>query len=108
MVCIFGVKMTYNLIAAIVAFVLMIADLISMIFRLRAGKNNQKPEHDRRFWVKEIAIFVCAPLLLVLCIFINLGLIGTIAICGCAVLAVEVAVQELVGKKKDDEKPSNN
>ena len=86
--------MTYNLITALIAFVLMIADLISLIFRLRAGKNKQKPERDRQFCVKEIAIFICAPLLLLLCIFIDLGLIGTIAICGCAVLAVEVAVQE--------------
>ncbi len=95
--------MTYNLVVALVAFGLMALDLISMIFRLRAGKDNVKPEHDRQFWTKEIAIFVCAPVLVVLCIFIQLGLIGTIAICGCAVLAVEVAVQELVGKKKPDE-----
>lgn len=92
--------MKTNLIIAGVALFIMIADLISMIFRLKAGKNNERAERTRDFWIREISIFAIAPLLLVLCVFIDLGTIGTVAICGCAVMAVEVAVQELVGKKK--------
>ena len=96
--------MKINLIIALISFVLMAIDLISMIFRLRAGKDNEKTERTRAFWSREIAIFACAPLLVVLCIFIDLGTIGTVAICACAVLAIEVAIQELVGKKPSDTK----
>ncbi|MCR4736165.1 MAG: hypothetical protein K5829_14300 [Treponema sp.] len=96
--------MNVNLITAICAFALMAIDLISLIFRLKAGKDNVKTERTKAFWSREISIFICAPLLPLLCIFIDLGLIGTIAICACSVLAVEIAIQELVGKKNPEEK----
>jgi hypothetical protein len=45
--------------------------------------------------VREISIFITAPILIVLCLFIHFEPLPTAALCGCGVLATWAGVQEL-------------
>ena len=71
--------------------------VILVVVLIRAKKQGSEAFKDREksFWVREVAIFVAAILIPVLCIFIHFELIPTLFLCGCGVIASWIGMQEL-------------
>ena len=94
-----------NVIISGVAAVLYVAVLISIPFRIKKyGKRCEKTdegtetgseESGKRFWLREIAIFVMSAVIIGLCAFISFGTIGNLVLCACGVLGSVIAAKEL-------------
>lgn len=78
-----------------IALVLYIVVLVIIPFRIKKHGKESLQGRGRAFWVREISIFITAPILIVLCLFIHFEPLPTAALCGCGVLAAWVGVQEL-------------
>ncbi len=78
-----------------IALVLYIVVLVIIPFRIKKHGKESLQGRGRVFWVREISIFITAPLLIVLCLFIHFEPLPTAALCGCGVLATWAGVQEL-------------
>ena len=85
----------YAALALYVIFLLAIPVLIK-----KHGTENLKGR-DRAFWLREVSIFISAPAVIVLCLFIHFEPVPTAALCGCGILATWVGIQELFPKKED-------
>jgi energy-converting hydrogenase Eha subunit G len=78
-----------------IALVLYIVVLVIIPFRIKKHGKESLQGRGRAFWVREISIFITAPILIVLCLFIHFEPLPTAALCGCGVLAAWAGVQEL-------------
>ena len=78
-----------------IALVLYIVVLVIIPFRIKKHGKESLKGRGRAFWVREISIFITAPILIVLCLFIHFEPLPTAALCGCGVLAAWAGVQEL-------------
>lgn len=78
-----------------IALVLFIVVLVIIPFRIKKHGKESLQGRGRAFWVREISIFITAPILIVLCLFIHFEPLPTAALCGCGVLAAWAGVQEL-------------
>jgi amino acid transporter len=78
-----------------IALVLYIVVLVIIPFRIKKHGKESLKGRGRTFWVREISIFITAPILIVLCLFIHFEPLPTAALCGCGVLAAWAGVQEL-------------
>ena len=81
--------------AAIALYVVLVA---TIPFRIKKHGKEGLQNRGRSFWIREVSIFIAAPAIIVLCLFIHFEPIPTAALCGCGVLGAVVAVQELFPK----------
>ena len=72
--------------------------LITIPFRIKKHGKEALQGRGAAFWAREAAIFIAAPAIIVLCLFIHFEPIPTAALCGCGVLGAWVGVQELFPK----------
>ncbi len=84
----------YAALALYVIFILIIPFLIK-----KHGMETLKGR-GRAFWLREVSIFIAAPAIIVLCLFIHFEPVPTAALCGCGVLATWVGIQELFPKEE--------
>ncbi len=78
-----------------IALVLYIVVLAAIPFRIKKHGKESLQGRGRAFWVREVSIFITAPILIVLCLFIHFEPLPTAALCGCGVLGAWAGVQEL-------------
>ena len=78
--------------------------LFSIPFRIKRHGSEALKNHERSFWFREIAIFVSAIVIPVLCIFIHFEIVPTVCLCCCSVMGTWVGIQELFPKKNSEEK----
>ena len=78
-----------------IALVLYIVVLAVIPFRIKKHGKESLQGRGRAFWVREVSIFIAAPILIVLCLFIHFEPLPTAALCGCGVLGAWAGVQEL-------------
>ena len=83
-----------NRIAGVALFLIAVI-LISIPFRIKKQGSDGLKNRGSSFWVREVAIFIAAITISVLCIFIHFEIVPTACLCGCSVLASIVGVQEL-------------
>lgn len=97
--------MSFNRICALVALGLEVLDLISFLIRLKKNGALNKEAFDRSFVVKLIIIYVSVLIIPLICLFMDFGRTGNIALCGCAVLGLELANKDLLatGKAETEE-----
>jgi len=98
--------MTLNKICALVAFGLEVLDLITFLIRLKKAGPLNKEAYDKPFITKLIVIYACVVIIPAICIFMDFGTVGNIALCGCAVLGLELANRDLltIGKTEAEAK----
>ena len=77
------------------ALALYLIVLLTIPFRIKKHGKESLQGRGAGFWAKEVAIFIAAAVLIVLCLFIHFEPFPTAALCGCGVLGAWVAVQEL-------------
>ena len=82
--------------AAIVLYIILIATIPFLV--KKHGKESLQ-NRGRAFWIREVSIFIAAPAIIVLCLFIHFEPIPTAALCGCGVLGTWAGVQELFPKE---------
>ena len=87
--------MLYSNYIAYAAILLYIIIIFTIPFRIKKHGKESLQGRGRAFWVREISIFITAPILIVLCLFIHFEPLPTAALCGCGVLATWAGVQEL-------------
>ncbi len=78
--------------AAIALYVVLVA---TIPFRIKKHGKEGLKNRGRSFWIREVSIFIAAPAIIVLCLFIHFEPIPTAALCGCGVLGAWAGVQEL-------------
>ena len=83
-----------------IALVLYAVVLITIPFRIKKHGTEGFKDRGRSFWAREVAIFIAAAAIIVLCLFIHFEPLPTGALCGCGVLGEVVAVQELFPAQK--------
>lgn len=93
--------MSTNRIVVIVAFALIIIDLIWFAIRVVKNGFDDKNNWNGSFILREVLIYLCAIGIIVLNIFMEFGTLGDVVLCGCGVLAVEIANKELLPKPID-------
>ncbi len=81
------------------ALFLYLVILISIPFRLKKHGKEGLQNRGRAFWIREVSIFIAAPAIIVLCLFIHFEPVPTAALCGCGVLGAWAGVQELFPKE---------
>ena len=86
-----------NRIIALIAAGIMILDMLWFVFRVKKYGTKEEIKSNKSFITKEISIYVCTVLILVIVCFLEFGLIGNLALCGCSILGVELANRELLG-----------
>ena len=69
--------------------------LITIPFRIKKHGKESLQGRGRSFWIREVSIFIAAPAIIILCLFIHFEPIPTAALCGCGVLGAWAGVQEL-------------
>ncbi len=87
--------MQYTKYIIYIALVLYIIVMASISFRIKKHGKESLQNRGRAFWIREISIFIAAPALIVLCLFIHFEPLPTVALCGCGVLGAWAGVQEL-------------
>lgn len=93
--------MSTNRIVVIVAFALIIIDMVWFVIRAVKNGFDDKSNWNRTFILREVFIYLCAIGIIVLNIFMEFGTLGDVVLCGCGVLAVEIANKELLPKPID-------
>ena len=78
-----------------IALVLYIVVLVIIPLRIKKHGKESLQGRGRAFWIREVSIFIAAPAIIVLCLFIHFEPIPTAALCGCGVLGAWAGVQEL-------------
>ena len=78
-----------------IALALYLVVLLTIPFRIKKHGTQSLKDRGAAFWIKQAAIFLAAAAIIVLCRFIHFELVPTAALCGCGVLGVWVATQEL-------------
>ena len=91
--------MTYSNYIVYAALILFAAELISIPFRIKKHGKECLQNRGRAFWIRELSIFIAAPAIIVLCLFIHFEPLPTAALCGCGVLGAWAGVQELFPKE---------
>ena len=82
--------------AAIALYIILVA---TIPFRIKKHGKESLQDRGRAFWIREVSIFIAAPAIIVLCLFIHFEPLPTAALCGCGVLGAWVGVQELFPKE---------
>ena len=85
-----------NVYISIGAAVLYVLVLISIPFRIKKYGRREKGDNEKLFWIREIAIFILSAAIIALCAFLDFGIPGTIALCGCGVLGAYSATKMLL------------
>lgn len=82
-----------------IALIIYIIIMVYIPFKIKKlGKESMK-NRGRAFWIREVSIFIAAPAIIVLCLFIHFEPVPTAALCGCGVLGAWAGVQELFGPR---------
>lgn len=87
--------MQYTKYIIYIALILYVIVMASISFRIKKHGKESLQNRGRAFWIREISIFIAAPALIVLCLFIHFEPLPTVALCGCGVLGAWAGVQEL-------------
>ena len=90
--------MKYSNYIAYAALVLYLIVLLTIPFRIKKQGTESLKNRGRAFWLREISIFIAAPAIIVLCLFIHFEPVPTAALCGCGVIGAGVGVQELFSR----------
>lgn len=90
--------MKYSNYIAYAALVLYLIVLLTIPFRIKKQGTESLKNRGRAFWLREISIFIAAPAIIVLCLFIHFEPVPTAALCGCGVIGAWVGVQELFSR----------
>ena len=69
--------------------------LITIPFRIKKHGTESLKGRGAAFWAREVAIFLAAAAIIVLCRFIHFEPVPTAALCGCGVIAAWIGTQEL-------------
>ena len=77
------------------ALILYIIIMVSIPFKIKKHGKESLQNRGRAFWIREVSIFIAAPAIIVLCLFIHFEPVPTVALCGCGVLGAWAGVQEL-------------
>lgn len=93
--------MSTNRVIVIIAFALVLIDMIWFVIRAVKNGFDDKSNWNKSFIIKEVLIYLCAVGIIVLNIFMEFGTLGDAVLCGCGVLAVEIANKELLPKPID-------
>ena len=72
--------------------------LVTIPFRIKKQGVESLKNRGRAFWAREVAIFIAAAALIVLCLFIHFEPLPTAALCGCGILGAWAGVQDMFGK----------
>ena len=91
--------MKYSNYIVYITLALYVMLVVTIPFRIKKHGADGLKNRDRAFWIREVSIFIAAPAIIVLCLFIHFEPIPTAALCGCGVLGAWVGVQELFPKK---------
>ncbi len=87
--------MLYSNYIAYAAILLYIIIIFTIPFRIKKHGKESLQGRGRSFWIREVSIFIAAPAIIILCLFIHFEPIPTAALCGCGVLGAWAGVQEL-------------
>ena len=80
---------------AYAALALYLIILLIIPFKIKKYGSESLKGRDKSFWIRELSIFISAPVIIVLCLFIHFEPLPTAALCGCGVLGAWVGLQEL-------------
>lgn len=92
-----------NKIFAVAAYVLELLDFVWFLIRIKKQGLKSKDLFTKSLIAKIVVIYLCVLVLPAICFFINLGLMGDIALCGCAVLGMEMSNKDLLAEKESEE-----
>lgn len=88
---------------AIFALVLYIAVLISIPINISKKGKREVAQNQKSFLIREVLIFIFTLALIVLCFFIEFGLMSDVILNGCAVIGAFIASKELYQKEENDD-----
>ncbi len=91
--------MKYSNYIVYIALALYVILLLIIPFRIKKQGTEGLKGRGRAFWIREVSIFIAAPLLILLCLFIHFEPLPTAALCGCGVLGAWAGLQELFPKE---------
>ena len=92
--------MKYSNYIAYAALALYVIFILIIPFLIKKHGTETLKGRGRAFWLREVSIFIAAPAIIVLCLFIHFEPVPTAALCGCGVLATWVGIQELFPKEE--------
>lgn len=87
-----------NKLISIIAFGIIVLDMIW--FAIRVVKQGIKIDikKEKNFLIKEISIYACAIMILLIIWILGFGTVGNFVLCGCSILSVELANREMLQK----------